>query len=165
MLCQVCKQREATIHLTEISNGVRNETHVCQLCAEERGIAVKSQMPINELLNNLLSSQPNEAELADPAEKDLKCPACGFELSEFGKKGLLGCPNDYEVFDKTLTPLIAKAHENNTSHCGKFPSKLSSKDKNQISLANLRKELQDAIRIENYELAAKLRDKICELEK
>ena len=165
MLCQVCKQREATIHLTEITNGVRNEMHICQICAAEQGIAVKSQMPINELLSNLLSSQPSESELIDPAEKKLSCPECGFELDDFGKKALMGCPGDYELFKKTLMPLITKAHDGNDCHCGKKPTKVPAEDKNRIKLTEMNKQLAEAVKTENYELAARLRDKITELEK
>ena len=57
MQCQVCQKKEATIHLTEITDGVRSEMHLCEHCAQEEGIAVKSQLSINELLSGLLSTQ------------------------------------------------------------------------------------------------------------
>ena len=60
MQCQICNKSEATIHLTEIADGVRTEMHICEHCAAEQGIAVKSQMPINELLSSLLASQPSD---------------------------------------------------------------------------------------------------------
>ena len=62
MQCQICNKNEATIHLTEINDGVRTEMHVCENCAAEEGIAVKSQMPIKELLSSLLASQPPDDE-------------------------------------------------------------------------------------------------------
>ena len=57
MQCQACKQRTATIHLTEISNGQRIETHLCETCAQKQGIAIKNQIPLNELLSTLLAVQ------------------------------------------------------------------------------------------------------------
>jgi len=160
MQCQICNKNEATIHLTEITDGVRTEMHVCERCAVEQGIAIKSQMPINELLSSLLSVQPSDNELFGPSEKELSCPHCGFTLDQFRKNAVLGCPYDYEVFEKSLLPLIEKAHNGQTAHCGKVPSKTPKNAKKQIELLNLHQQLDAAVQAEDYELAAKLRDKI-----
>jgi len=165
MQCQICKKREATIHLTEITEGLRTEMHICEHCAAEQGIAVKSQIPINELLSSLLAVQPTDEELFGTSEHDLTCPHCGFTLEQFRKEGVLGCPYDYEVFEKSLAPLIAKAHNGKTTHCGKVPSKTPADAKKQIELLNLRQQLQAAVQAEDYELAAKLRDKINQSQK
>ncbi|MBN2137832.1 MAG: UvrB/UvrC motif-containing protein [Sedimentisphaerales bacterium] len=165
MLCQICKNKDATIHLTEITDGMRSEMHICERCAAEQGIAVKSQIPINELLINLLAAQPNDDELADPAQQQIACPICGFTLEHFRKEGVLGCPNDYEVFAKSLQPLIERAHCGKTTHNGKLPSTMSQDTRKQIELLNLRQQLDTAVQNENYELAARLRDEISEREK
>ena len=160
MRCQICKKNEATIHLTEISNGVRTEMHLCEQCAPEQGIAVKSQIPLNELLSNLLSVQPSDDELFSSVEQQTSCPHCGFNLDEFRKEPLLGCPYDYELFEKSLLPVIQKAHNGKTTHHGKIPSKTPKDAKKQIELLNLRSQLEAAVQNEDYEMAAKLRDKI-----
>jgi len=160
MQCQICHKNDATIHLTEIVDGARTEMHICEQCAVEQDIAVKSHIPINELLSNLLAVQPSEDELASPSERDLVCPNCGFTLAQFRKEGVLGCPRDYEVFEKTLLPLIEKAHDSKTAHCGKVPSKAPGDTKKQMELLSLRQQLDAAVQSEDYELAAKLRDKI-----
>ncbi|MHC4196138.1 MAG: UvrB/UvrC motif-containing protein [Planctomycetota bacterium] len=165
MHCQICNKKEATIHLTEITDGVRNEMHICEFCAAEQGITVKSQMPLNELLSNLLASAPSDEELLDPSEKELVCKCCGFTLACLRKEAVLGCPQDYEVFEKSLTPLIAKAHNGKTTHCGKVPSKTPLDTKKQIELMNMRQQLDAAVQTEDYELAAKLRDEINRKEK
>ena len=162
MRCQICKKNTATIHLTEITDGLRSEMHLCEHCAVEQGIAVKSQIPINELLSDLLASQPLDDELFGPAERELVCPHCGFTLDQFRKEPVLGCPYDYEVFEKSLLPLIKKAHDGQTTHRGKVPSKTPKDTKKQIELANIRQQLKAAVKAEDYELAAKLRDKISE---
>ncbi|UCG46797.1 MAG: UvrB/UvrC motif-containing protein [Phycisphaerales bacterium] len=164
MQCQVCNKNEATIHLTEISEGVRTEMHVCEHCAQEQGIAVKSNMPINELLSSLLAVQPADDELAGPSEQNLTCPNCGFTLDQFRKEGVLGCPHDYEVFEKSLLPLIEKAQDGKTAHCGKLPSKTPRDARRQIELLDLRRRLETAVSNEDYELAAKLRDQINQME-
>jgi protein arginine kinase activator len=164
MQCQVCQKREATIHLTEITDGVRSEMHLCERCAQEEGIAVKSQLSINELLSGLLATQPSDDEMFGDTEHELACPHCGFTLSQFTKEAVLGCPYDYEVFEKSLLPLIEKAHDGKTVHRGKVPSKMPSDTKKQIKLTALRQQLGAAVQSEDYEQAAKLRDEINQLE-
>ena len=93
------------------------------------------------------------------------CPNCGFTLDQFRKEGVLGCPQDYVVFEKALQPLIEKAHDGRTAHCGKAPSKAPKDTKKQMHLLNLRQQLQAAVQSEDYELAAKLRDEIKQSEK
>ena len=164
MQCQICQESSATIHLTEIVDGTRSEMHICERCAQEQGITIKSQMPLNELLSNLLSSAPADDELADPAEKDSSCSHCGFTLDQFRKDGVLGCPQDYEVFEESLLPLIKNAHDGKASHCGKIPSKMPKDSQKQVELADMRRQLEVAVQAEDYERAAKLRDRISEIE-
>lgn len=164
MRCQICNDREATIHLTEITDGQRNEMHLCEDCAADQGVVVKSQVPINELLSGLLAAQPSDEQLLGPSEKDLSCPHCGFTLEQFRKEAVLGCPDDYEVFEDALEPLICKAHNQKNTHCGKTPSKLPDESRKQMDLTSLQKRLDEAVKKENYELAAELRDKINQIQ-
>lgn len=164
MQCQICQKNEATIHLTEITGGLRKEMHICEVCAIEQGITVKSQMPVNELLSNLLAAQPCEEELLGSTDKEVCCPNCGFTIEQFRKEAVLGCPNDYEVFEEVLLPLIEKAHAGQTAHCGKVPSGIPADTRKEAELSKLRQCLQTAIQKEDYEQAAELRDKIAEQE-
>jgi len=164
MRCQICEKNEATIHLTEINHGKRTEMHICSRCAQEQGITVKSQMPLNELLSSLLASQPEDDELLGSLEEEKKCPNCGFTLAQFRNEPRLGCPYDYEVFAKQLLPLIKRAHDGKKRHCGKVPSRISTDTKKQIQFTTLRQQLNEAIQKEDYEAAAELRDKIEKLE-
>lgn len=164
MQCQICSKRTATIHLTEISEGVRTEMHICEQCAADQGIAPQSQMSINELLSHLLASQPADDEIFGPADQEGTCPSCGFSLARLRKEGMLGCPEDYDVFEAALLPLIERAHNGHTTHCGKVPSKTPQNTKKLMQLTNLRRQLEAAVRDEDYELAARLRDEIKHLE-
>ena len=160
MQCQICQKHEATIHLTEITDGVRTEMHLCEQCAQGEGIAVKSQISLNELLSSLLSSPSADDELFGDSKQKRSCPHCGFMLDQFRKEPVLGCPYDYEVFEKSLLPLIEKAHDDKTHHCGKVPSKTPADTKKQIELMRLRQQLEIAVNNEDYETAAELRDEI-----
>jgi protein arginine kinase activator len=121
-------------------------------------------MSINELLSHLLAVQPSDEEIFGPAEKELVCPTCGFTLDRLRKEGTLGCPADYEVFEKALLPLLERAHGGQTTHCGKVPTRLPTDTRKFVELSHLRRQLEEAVRDEDYERAALLRDQIKQLE-
>jgi protein arginine kinase activator len=164
MQCQSCKKHTATIHLTEISNGERFESHLCESCAQQQGLAIKNQIPLNELLSTLLAVQAEHQTGSGASDKtiidDTSCPYCGMTLKQFRKEVLLGCAYDYEVFDKSLRPIIEKSQGGNTTHRGKVPSKVPADTKKQIDLIGLRNKLNAAVKAEDYETAAKLRDEM-----
>ncbi len=81
-------------------------------------------------------------------------------LSKFRKTSLLGCPQDYDVFDKSLQLLISKSQAGKTEHCGKIPSRQPEDTKKHLEMMDLRHQLETAIKDEDYEAAAKLRDQI-----
>ena len=154
MQCQMCNN-PATVHLTEIINGQKIERHLCEECAQSEGITIKSQVPINELLNNMISAQEGIQELGE-----MRCPQCDLSWSEFRKRGVLGCPNDYVAFEKPLRKLIERAHNGATTHLGRIPHRGGGQAGQQVKLLRLRQELQKAVETEDYEMAAQLRDKI-----
>lgn len=159
MLCQRCKKHSATVHLTEIVKSEKRERHLCEKCAAEEGVTMQQHVPLNELLTSFLVAQAGAQELAS-----LACPECGMTFVEYRNRGLLGCPNDYEVFEKALTPLIERAHEGGTHHVGKVPRGRSDGANRQRELLRLRRELNNAVQCEDYEKAARLRDRIQMLE-
>jgi len=158
MQCQLCKA-PATVHLTEIVNGQKIERHLCENCAHKEGITIKTHIPLNELLNNIVTAQDQADELAD-----LSCPLCGLSWSEFRKSGQLGCQNDYIAFERPLRSLIERAQEGASVHIGKVPRHVEGKVSDQVHLRKLRKELEHAVDQENYEKAAQIRDEIKHLE-
>lgn len=161
MKCQKCKKNLATIHLTEIVQGQRSEMHLCQLCAESEGVAIKSQVPLNELLNSLLSAEDIDQDSSSKVSSQSEtCDFCGMTWDNFRKNSLLGCPNDYDVFSKPLEDIIHNAHSGGDVHVGKVPSRADKGTEKQIKMLNLRKELGRAVKTEDYEAAANLRDEI-----
>jgi protein arginine kinase activator len=165
MQCQICKQNTATIHLTEIVDGQRNETHLCEGCAAKQGVAIKAQIPLNELLGSLLAAQPETGLTAlSKSESQQSCPHCGMTFEKFRQSSLLGCPYDYEVFDKQLKAIIEKSHAGHNEHRGKIPARTPADERKQLELLRLRQELEAALQGEDYETAAKLRDRIKNLQ-
>jgi protein arginine kinase activator len=121
-------------------------------------------MSINDLLTNLLAAQPSDDELLGSPDDASACPHCGFTLDRLRKEGTLGCPHDYEVFQHGLLPLIQRAHNGSNVHCGKVPTKVPQETKKVAQLTQLRERLDKAVRNEEYENAAELRDRIRQLE-
>jgi protein arginine kinase activator len=92
-----------------------------------------------------------------------ECPVCGIKFVEFRNSGRLGCPHDYQEFREELTPLLENIH-GETRHCGKTPRRQPQNKQTQSELLQLRKQLQQAVTREAYEDAARLRDRIRQLE-
>jgi protein arginine kinase activator len=158
MQCQLCGKR-ATVHLTEIIDGQKVEQHLCEQCAQSEGITIKQHVPISSLLNDLVEAQRETKELTS-----LSCPQCDLSWSEFRKSGLLGCPNDYAAFEKPLLGLIERAHEGAVTHIGRVPENPTGKLSQQLKLLRFRQDLHRAIKEEDYETAAHLRDEISKYE-
>jgi protein arginine kinase activator len=164
MKCESCS-KQATVHLTEIKNGKKIEKHLCEACAaQSEGLSTKPHMPINELLTNFVMSHSQGT--AKPQES-LACPQCGITWAEFRQTGLLGCEHDYQTFEKEMTPLLQRAHDDAAHHVGKVPTRRGGSGvpiKRTADAAKLRKELARAVETEDYEKAAKLRDQIRQAE-
>ncbi|MGQ9649055.1 MAG: UvrB/UvrC motif-containing protein [Phycisphaerae bacterium] len=159
MLCQRCKKQTATVHLTDLVQGEKRERHLCEDCANAEGVVVKQNVSINDVLNSFLMSQASIQEMAR-----LRCPECGITFVEFRNQGLLGCPNDYDVFGKALTGIIERAQDGQTRHTGKTPGQVVRIDPVQQERFRLQRELREAVEREDYEQAAKIRDRLGELQ-
>lgn len=157
--CQLCKEQPATVHLTDIENGQKRERHLCESCAEKEGILPK---PVNVMAQLSAFVQAGKA----PAQQlaGLTCPQCKLSFVEFRNKGVLGCPADYDAFEKALSPLIERAHQGATHHVGKTPQRLGIARSTDGDLIRLRRELTRAVDDERFEDAAQIRDTIRSLE-
>ena len=158
MVCQRCQAAKATVHITDTLPEKR-EQHLCEDCAEKEGVIIKQHHTTNEILQQFIKQK-----MGATAGDGVCCPKCGMTFREFQLKGQLGCPNDYAAFAELLMPLIERAHEGGTQHVGKIPRTADGVTKKSAGLVRLRRELEDAIKEENYELAADVRDKIQHLE-
>jgi len=161
MQCEICKTNTATVHLTEIIDSHRTESHLCQNCAQKQGVTIKSQLSLNELLSSLLAAHQQTGE-NEAVEKTKKvCGECGMSMEQFRKQALLGCPNDYKVFDDDLKDIIEKTQDNNSEHKGKRLTQMEpTPAQQQDKIEDLKNQLAQAVKAENYELAAKLRDQL-----
>ena len=163
MVCNVCGKNQATVHLTEIIDDQITELHICEECAQKKGAQMESHFGLSDLLAGLadMGSQFNNK---TKTEIKLKCPKCGLTYEDFKKVGRLGCGECYTAFKETLVPLLKRIH-GSTQHFGKSPMKVAKTVKAKNELQELKEKLQKAIQKEEFEEAAKLRDKVRELEK
>lgn len=97
---------------------------------------------------------------AQPArETQVRCKVCGHTLSDFRKSGKLGCGECYNTFRPTVEATLKQIHSNSV-HQGKIPSKSGAELRKKRELESLKKQLNEAVKAENYELAAKLHREI-----
>jgi protein arginine kinase activator len=105
-----------------------------------------------------VSQEPDAAESA----ADLQCPQCGFTQADLKKTGRLGCSHCYVTFAEGLGGLLKSMHKG-VRHVGKVPAVLREDKGAAERLKGLQKKLEQAIAVENFELAASLRDEIRDL--
>ncbi len=157
--CRRCA-KPATLHITEIRDGSAAAVHLCETCARE----YLEKTPENDSTSAAtdLASKLEDL-IADSEESPLICPNCGISFNEFRESGRFGCPHDYSEFLTELLPLLENIHED-SNHVGKRPRSTVVGTKEQARLIQLRTEQRNAIEMEDYEAAAKLRDEIAALE-
>ena len=159
MLCQDCKKREASVHLTQIVNNEKIAMSLCKECAAKRGFHSPLEnmaFPLSDILQGIIKQQfPQKTE--DIPE--IKCKRCGLSFGEFVRQGRFGCGECYNAFRSRLEPIMRKIH-GSSMHKGKLP--VSSKDE-PLPIKEeerLETELRKAIETEDFERAADLRDKL-----
>lgn len=173
MLCENCKSKQATFFYKQTKNGYTVEKNLCSSCAASMGLGINSQFPqgnifaddlFGEFLGGFLQPKPQIV----PSET---CSMCGMTLSELLHNGRVGCKECYNVFRKTLIPTISKIH-GNVAHCGKRPevsknnqTETTKTEPKKDELFELKELLNKAIENQEYEDAAKYRDRIRALEK
>lgn len=167
MKCQKCGANNADTHVKTVINGEFKEYDLCGECAKKMGYTNVFGDIESEFSNFLGSFFGNVLPARTQASR---CEFCGSTYSEIAKSGHVGCANCYSVFADELFPSIRRIH-GNTTHCGKN-SRLSEKAKQLKSaeetkedkIKKLKAELDKAVKEQNFELAAELRDKIKETE-
>lgn len=158
MVCQFCKQKEATVHLTQIVDNQVKKVDLCEGCAKQKGANDPTAFSLADLLLGLGASQEME-QASEARGTELQCPTCGFTQADFKKSGRLGCSECYSVFAEGLEGMLKGMHKG-TQHRGKVPAGVQQAADREAALDRLQKELKAAIAKEDFEQAARLRDEI-----
>lgn len=161
MICSQCQERDAVVHLTQIVENAVAQVHLCEKCAAERGIETSVSMPKNPLGDFLQAAQQQAQQLPGDAAR---CSYCGTSLRDFRASGKLGCARCYGAFEQSLKDLLRRVHGSATHVGRRYQGADEPALERDANLSELRGRLDDAIRTEEFELAATLRDQIRTLE-
>lgn len=163
MKCDNCGSVDAVIHLTQIVDNEMTTCHLCEKCAAAKGLEA-TEGPTSFPLTDFLAQMGGEEKPTTTSEEDDRCGFCGLTFSDFRETGRLGCPHCYVTFESHLRGLLRRIH-GGTQHVGKvyLPPDPSATEKEK-RLEGLRRKLERAVAVEDFERAAELRDKIRALE-
>ena len=126
MLCQICGKNPATVHFTEIHDNRMSEIHVCERCAEEKGMQASASQHKFEIADLLAGMVDAMTQTDEERVGHVQCPRCGLLYSNFKETGRLGCAECYTAFQFQLRPLLRRIH-GSTRHAGKSPVKDSAR--------------------------------------
>ena len=148
--CDLCA-KPATVHLTQIVNNKIHKVDLCEACAQAKGVTDPSGFSLADLLL--------KASLNPESVGDAKCESCGFTSQDFKKTGRFGCPSCYQYFGNILEPMLDSMHKG-IAHNGKVPQRALARRSLYERLTQLETDLDQAIKSERYEDAARFRDEI-----
>ena len=161
MICSQCQERDAVVHLTQIVENSVTQVHLCEKCAAGRGIETTSSAPLHPLGDFLQAAQQQALQMPGDAAR---CAYCGTSIRDFRASGRLGCARCYGAFEQSLRDLLRRVH-GSAAHVGRgYATTHEPVSEPGETLTALRDRLADAVREEQFELAAALRDQIRSLE-
>ena len=148
MDCQKCACKPATVFLTTVVGGDLKKIDLCEECARSSGTIhptgfVAADLILQEAIQTVIP-------------RTTACPACGYTLETLQKTGRLGCGVCYEKFSAPLQAALLES-QRDLVHRGKRPTR------KRATREELEQEMQHHIARENYEEAARVRDRIAKM--
>ena len=166
MRCEHCDNK-ATVFYTQIIDGISKKKCLCESCATEQGITDPEGFLLGS--EDIIKQDPGSAakaapktQTAIPGSSIRCCPGCGFAFDDLKKTGRLGCSECYNFFRDEIKHNLGGMHKG-TTHAGRVPEGMIKAYKKRQELEELQQQLDDAVRAEDYEKAAALRDQIDKL--
>ena len=157
VLCEECKTNEASYTISVMVGGEITTRHLCGDCMAKMNMDIASGN-IKSLLSTILSAITGDT-APGSAENEVTCPRCGMTLSEFTRTGHLGCPKCYEAFREQLQPMLLQIH-GRVQHAGRQPLSTAEEQRKRSATEQLQRQMEQAVALEDFETAAKLRDQI-----
>lgn len=168
MNCNICNKVPATVHVIRIQNNKVIEVHYCAQCnlLKSNFNQENSKLSIlGDIYNQLMNTENLNADIpSDNSTRNKACLVCGLTYEKFKEIGKLGCPDCFQTFKDTLVYLLRRMH-GSIQHIGKNPAQVSDLVFRNKQILELRQQLLYAIKSEDYEQAAKLRDLIQQTER
>jgi protein arginine kinase activator len=166
MLCDVCKKREATIHIKEVKDGKCISTNVCPECAREKELASglgAFGFNLAEVIFNVGKTPGNKKKTESFVPKTTQrviCPHCKWTLVKMRDSGKVGCPECYSVFAEWMDEFLESSPKGKI-HMGKRPRACTkSLVALKLEIDRLQLDLARVVSAEDYEKAAQYRDRI-----
>jgi protein arginine kinase activator len=174
MLCQQCKKNPATVHFKSVVGDQAAEWDLCAPCAQDKGLSVGWAQGVPSLapspfgsLSEMIAQLADAASTEEASAQRLKCPHCGLSYAEFRTRGRLGCGHCYAAFRARLKPLLRHIH-GHAVHAGKtYLPPAGAQDApagggavRAQEVKRLEAALKEAVRREDFESAARLRDEL-----
>jgi len=153
-ICEICEEVEACVEVKRYENGALRELSLCAHCAQKHGLALPENLAdllLESTLDEVSGLSKNDSKTV--SDKGRRCPVCGMHLRDFRKTGRLGCPACYAAWEDVLDPMLLGMHRS-LVYKGQVPVS-GSQDTKRLEHA-----LADAVSREDYEEAARLRDRI-----
>ncbi len=162
MLCEVCRERDATVHLTQAVKGMVTLMHLCATCAAAQGVETTVAATPNLSVGEFLQTVQQQAGTSQA--EALRCTYCSMTLRDFRATGRLGCSRCYATFEQSLRELLRRV-QGSAKHVGRrYVAPDSEILERATTVGELRDRLLRAIENEEFETAATLRDKIRDVE-
>lgn len=168
MQCEVCQQGPASVYVTDLEYdaetpagelGEIKTKSVCSSCAAHLGLPHATTPDQNKaVLFKLLQKTAQRSK----KQTGLACEKCGLSLSDFRQAGRVGCAECYATFRQHLEPMLLGMHQA-TRHVGRGPGTSAAESDLTERITRLRERMDLAIREEDYEDAARLRDELTKL--
>ena len=155
MKCQSCGIREARVHWSGGRDGLGTRLWLCERCAND-GMVGGGDIGDMDAADTFLVEDLTGGDEA-------VCPACGWTSTRFRATNRLGCPECYRSFRSLLMPLLGRVHRH-LSHLGKAPRQEGAEPGRLAAITRNRAALEKAVAAEDFEEAARLRDRIHDLE-
>ena len=163
MRCQYCKKNDATIHYTEVINGQVRKIHICEECAESKGIDAGLPFSFSDVFSALSKGLDQISQQQDSTRAvSLQCPECGLPFQELINKGRMGCAQCYDTFERILKDILTNVQKS-PCHVGKTPRKFIKSADVKRRIREREKALRDAVKEERYEDCVILRDELHKL--
>ena len=163
MLCDRCHKNKATTTVKQMINGETSVMYLCPSCANllnSTAFFGPSLLNTKDFFSGMIDFSASQQNIS--AEQK-RCSKCGSALQEIVATGHLGCSDCVDTFRSELIPIIRKIH-GNAVHTGKIPQTASEDIKKKHLIDTLKQKLDQAIQAENFEVAAKIRDELHQLQ-
>lgn len=179
--CDLCGLQPAILFFRTFNGEFIGEEGLCPQCALKRFSSKDSNLSndhsendeildsintmrniLSEIIGQINKFSSHQIKENDSESNNMLCPICQTDLNNV-ENNMIGCYHCFDIFNSTIR---SKLHDNSFGykHQGHIPTRLRTKHFKELELEKLNLKLQELIRNELYEDAAKINKRIKKLE-